>query len=98
MALFVSVLDIHKEDGGVFAVWHGPELEEVYVALLADPPPTFRAVHIHWQRTGLFFIQLASQPDWPELQDKVARMQKLQVGQTVRCAVWILRPDKEEVF
>ena len=90
MALFVFVLDVHKEDGGVFAVRHGPEPEEVYAALLADPLPTFRAVCIHRQRTGLFIVQLASRPDWPELQYKVAQMQKLQAGPTapiVKCAV-----------
>ena len=40
-------------------------------------------------------------PDWPELQDKFARMQKLQAGPTapvVRCAVRTMRPDEEEVF
>ncbi len=44
MALFVFVLDLCKEDGGVFAVCHGPEPEEIYAALLADPLPTFQAV------------------------------------------------------
>ena len=44
MALFVFILDVRKEDGGVFAVRHGLEPEEIYVALLVDPPPTFRAV------------------------------------------------------
>ena len=47
MALFIFVLDVRKEDGGVFAVRHGPEPEEIYAALLADPPPTFRAVRIY---------------------------------------------------
>ncbi len=40
-------------------------------------------------------------PDWPELQDKVVRTQKLQVGPTapvVQCAVRTMRPDKEEAF
>ena len=41
MALFVFVLDMRKEDRGVFAVCHRLEPEEIYVALLADPPPTF---------------------------------------------------------
>ncbi len=59
MALFVFILDVRKEDGGVFAVRHGPEPEEIYAALLADPPPTFRAVRIYRRRTGLFIIQLA---------------------------------------
>ncbi len=36
MALFVFVLDVRKEDRGIFAVCHGPEPEEVYAALLAD--------------------------------------------------------------
>ncbi len=93
MALFIFVLDVHKEDGGVFTVRHGLEPEEVHAALLAHPLPTFRAVHIHQQRTGLFFIQLASRPDWPELQDKVAQMQRLQLGPTasmVNCSVWTL--------
>ncbi len=101
MALFVFILDVHKEDRGVFAVCHGPEPEEIYAALLADPLPTFQAVRIYRRRTGLFIIQLAGRPDWPELQDKVARTQKLQVGPTVpvvRCAVQTMRPDEEEVF
>ncbi len=59
MVLFVFVLDMRKEDGGVFAVRHGLEPEEIYAALLADPPPTFRAVRIYRRRTGLFIIQLA---------------------------------------
>ncbi len=80
MALFMFMLDVCKEDGGVFAVCHGPEPEEIYAALLADPLPTFRAVQIYRRRMGLFIIQLAGRPDWPELQDKVARTQKLQVG------------------
>ncbi len=101
MALFVFMLDVRKEDGGVFAVCHGLEPEEIYAALLADPPPTFRAVRIYRQRTGLFIIQLAGRPDWPELQDKVARTQKLQAGPTapvVRCAVRTMCPDEEEAF
>ncbi len=101
MALFVFILDVRKEDGGVFAVHYGPELEEVYVVLLADPPPTFRAVCIYRRRTGLFIVQLAGQSDWPKLQDKVARTQKLQAGPTalmVRCAIRTMRPDKEEAF
>ncbi len=101
MALFVFVLDMCKEDGGVFAVRHGPEPEEINAALLADPPPTFRAVRIHRRRTGLFIIQLAGRPEWPELQDKVARMQKLQASPTapaVQCAVQTMRPDEEEAF
>ncbi len=101
MVLFVFVLDVCKEDGGVFVVCHGLEPEEIYVALLADPLPTFRAVRIYRQRTGLFIIQLAGRPDWPELQDKVAWTQKLQAGPTVpvvRCAVRTMCPDKEEVF
>ncbi len=101
MALFVFVLDMCKEDGGVFTVQHGPEPEEVYAALLADPLPTFRAVRIHQQRTSLYFVQLASRPDWSKLQDKVARMQRLQLGPTasiVKCRVWTLQPDEEEVF
>ncbi len=101
MALFVFVLDVQKEDGGVFAVRHGPEPEEIYAALLADPPPTFRAVRIHRRRTGLFIVQLAGRPDWPELQDKVTRMQKLQaspMAPVVRCAVQTMCPDEEEAF
>ena len=101
MALFVFVLDVHKEDGGVFAVRHGPEPEEIYAVLLADPPPTFRAVRIHRRRTGLFIVQLAGRPDWPELQDKVARTQKLQAGPTapvVQCTVRTMHPDEEEAF
>ncbi len=101
MALFMFVLDVRKEDGGVFAVRHGLEPEEIYAALLADPPPTFRAVRIHWRRTGLFIIQLAGRPDWSELQDKVARTQKLQAGPTapvVQCAVRMMHPDEEEAF
>ncbi len=47
MALFVFVLDMCKEDGGIFAVCHGPEPEEVYAASLADLPPTFRVVRIY---------------------------------------------------
>ncbi len=100
MALFVFVLDVHKEDRGVFAVCHGPEPYEVYAVLLVDPPPTFRAVCIYQWRTGLFVIQLSGHPDWPELQDKVARTQKLQAGPTapvVRCAVRMMCLD-EEVF
>ena len=101
MALFIFVLDVHKEDVGVFAVHHGPEPEEIYAALLADLPPTFRAVRIYQRRTGLFIIQLAGRPDWPELQDKVAQTQKLQAGPTapvVRCAVRTMCPDEEEAF
>ncbi len=41
MVLFIFVLDVRKEDGGVFVVCHGPEPEEIYAALLADPLPTF---------------------------------------------------------
>ena len=50
---------------------------------------------------GLFIIQLAGQPDWPELQDKVAWTQKLQAGPMapmVWCAVRTMHPDKEEAF
>ncbi len=46
-------------------------------------------------------MQLAEQPDWPELQDKVARTQKLQTGPMVpmvRCAVRTMHPDEEEAF
>ncbi len=53
------VLDVRKEDRWVFAVHHGLEPEEIYVALLVDPPPTFRAVQIYRRRIGLFIIQLA---------------------------------------
>ncbi len=101
MALFVFILDVRKEDGGVFAVRHGPEPEGVYVVLLADLPPTFRPVRIYQRRTGLFIVQLVGRPDWPELQDKVARTQKLQAGPTapmVWCAVRMMCPDKEEAF
>ncbi len=50
---------------------------------------------------GLFIIQLAGRPDWPELQDKVAQTQKLQAGPTalvVWCAVRTMCPDEEEAF
>ncbi len=59
MALFVFVLDVRKEDRGVFAVRHGPEPEEIYAALLAEPPPTFRVVQIYRRNMGLFIVQLA---------------------------------------
>ena len=48
---------------------------------------------------GLFIVQLVGRPDWPELQDKVARTQKLQAGPTAPvawCAVRTMRPDEEE--
>ncbi len=51
MALFMFILDMRKEDGGVFAVHHGLEPEEIYAALLADPPPTFRAVRIYRRKS-----------------------------------------------
>ncbi len=41
MVLFVFVLDVCKEDRGVFAVCHRLEPEEIYAVLLAGPLPTF---------------------------------------------------------